>query len=243
MSKEYIPLFLDFNDTTEDLSDEECGRLVRAIVDYANGNEPSGLITSGEKVAFKFLKGLVDRNAAISEKRSKARTGCNKEEEIETNDNKDYQNETNDNKTEQNESNSTTKTKTETKTENKNQNQKTNDGFDRFWTVYPRHVSKQAAKKAFDKLNPDEELLQTMISAVEKQRESEQWKKDSGQFIPHPATWINGRRWEDEVQQYKPQQRIVPAQNYTQRDYSHEDMDSGVQDMIKRFGIPMEGTG
>ena len=95
MGKEYIPLFLDFNDTTEDLTDEECGRLIRAIINYANGNDPDGLVTSGEKVAFKFLKGLVDRNAAISEARAKAGASKgNKTEQNGANENKIEQNKT-----------------------------------------------------------------------------------------------------------------------------------------------------
>jgi hypothetical protein len=27
---------------------------------------------------------------------------------------------------------------------------------------------------------------------------SAEWTKDGGQFIPHPATWLNQKRWEDE---------------------------------------------
>ena len=37
-----------------------------------------------------------------------------------------------------------------------------------------------------------------MISAVIKQRQSDQWMKDNGQYIPMPTTWLNQRRWEDE---------------------------------------------
>ena len=96
--------------------------------------------------------------------------------------------------------------------------------FERFWTVYPRHVNKQGAKKAFEKLKPDEELLQKMIAAIEKQNESEQWTKDNGQYIPHPQTWLNGKRWEDELPRAK--MRVLPAQDFSQRDYS------GVQDEL-----------
>ena len=39
-----------------------------------------------------------------------------------------------------------------------------------------------------------------MLSAIDTQKKSDQWKKDGGQFIPNPATWLNQRRWEDEVQ-------------------------------------------
>jgi len=38
-----------------------------------------------------------------------------------------------------------------------------------------------------------------MIAAVKDQAETEVWTKEGGKFIPHPATWINGRRWEDEI--------------------------------------------
>lgn len=70
--------------------------------------------------------------------------------------------------------------------------------FDRFWEAYPRHQGKEAARKALEKLKPDAALLEIMLSALERQRASDQWRRDGGQFIPHPATWLNGRRWEDE---------------------------------------------
>lgn len=49
--------------------------------------------------------------------------------------------------------------------------------------------------KHFDKL-PD---IQELLSIVKMQSFSDNWSKDNGKFIPHPATWINGNRWEDEV--------------------------------------------
>ena len=110
--KEYIPLFLDFNENTEGLSDEECGRLVRAMINYANGQEYEHLLVGGEKIAFPFIKGFIDRNAAISEKRSKA--GASKA-------NKTEQNVSNDIKPEQTVTKTATNTKT--KTENKTKNQ------------------------------------------------------------------------------------------------------------------------
>ena len=103
---------------------------------------------------------------------------------------------------------------------NKNNNDKKNNNelFDRFWSVYPRKVSKVSALKAFEKLKVDEELLNTMISAIEKQKKSDQWVRDGGQYIPHPSTWLNQRRWEDEVT-VRPN-RVLPAQDFQQRDYS-----------------------
>lgn len=222
MGKEYIPLFLDFNETTQDLTDEECGRLIRAIVAYANDDDYQNILTGGEKIAFRFLKGLVDRNAAISEKRAQARAGKNKQE----------QNVTNDNKTEQNDSNNTTKTKTETDTNTKNKNQNTSPLFDQFWNAYPRHVNKQGAMKVFEKAKIDNELLAVILKAIERQKESDQWTKDGGQFIPHPATWLNQKRWEDETP--KPYIKKVPAQDFEQRDYS-DVPDAMMSDLAKKI--------
>lgn len=71
--------------------------------------------------------------------------------------------------------------------------------FDAFWSIYPRKVGKGAAKKSFERaiLKTD---LKTILDAVEAQRQSPQWQRDGGQFIPHPATWLNQERWDDEVE-------------------------------------------
>lgn len=72
------------------------------------------------------------------------------------------------------------------------------DRFNAFWAVYPRHVGKQVALKSFEKINPDEVTLTAMLNALEWQKRTPQWMKDGGQYIPHPSTWLNQRRWEDE---------------------------------------------
>ena len=42
--------------------------------------------------------------------------------------------------------------------------------------------------------------LTGMVKAIEVQKKSEQWQRDNGQYIPHPSTWLNQRRWEDEME-------------------------------------------
>lgn len=71
--------------------------------------------------------------------------------------------------------------------------------FDSFYQAYPKKVGKPAALKAFTKCKPDESLLQTMLDAIERQSQSEQWQKNDGQFIPNPATWLNQERWGDGI--------------------------------------------
>lgn len=70
------------------------------------------------------------------------------------------------------------------------------EDFESFWKAYPKKVGKGAAEKAWQKHKPP---LDVVLEAIEKQKDSDQWSKDNGQFIPHPTTWLNGKRWEDEV--------------------------------------------
>lgn len=72
------------------------------------------------------------------------------------------------------------------------------DAFSRFWDAYPKRKSKAQAEKAFAKLNPDEQLMAEILEAIERAKTSEQWRKSGGQYIPHPATWLNAKGWEDE---------------------------------------------
>jgi hypothetical protein len=71
------------------------------------------------------------------------------------------------------------------------------EGFTSFWDIWPKKVAKADAVKAWSKLNPDAELQAVILAAVRQQTKTSQWRQEEGKFIPHPATWLNGRRWED----------------------------------------------
>lgn len=68
-------------------------------------------------------------------------------------------------------------------------------GFERLWIVNPRKVGKEAAEGAYRKLAPDTALQATLVGALAAQQT---WSDRQGRFFPHLATWLNGRRWEDE---------------------------------------------
>ncbi|MBR7010022.1 MAG: hypothetical protein IKI02_03805 [Oscillospiraceae bacterium] len=76
------------------------------------------------------------------------------------------------------------------------------EDFERFWQVYPRKVGKQAARKAFDRVGVPVERL---LAALERQRADPQWRRENGRYIPHPVTWLNQGRWEDEGSAPTPQ--------------------------------------
>ena len=71
--------------------------------------------------------------------------------------------------------------------------------FDTWWIAWPNKKAKADAVKAWGKAvkQPDFPGLNIVIAAVEVQKKSEQWQRD---VIPNPATWLNGKRWNDEVQ-------------------------------------------
>jgi hypothetical protein len=68
------------------------------------------------------------------------------------------------------------------------------EAFQSFWTTYPRKVGKIKAWRAW----PGDSLLPKILEALAWQTKSIDWTKDRGTFIPHPATYLNQGRWEDE---------------------------------------------
>lgn len=75
------------------------------------------------------------------------------------------------------------------------------EGFNAFYAAYPRHEGKADALKAWNKLKPDIVLQTKMGESLAAQKQSQQWQKNNGQYIPMPSTWLNGKRWEDESPQ------------------------------------------
>jgi len=84
-------------------------------------------------------------------------------------------------------------------TKEKAQDKPADDLFDAFWKAYPKKMGKDVAKKAFTKRKVGKQLLQEILVSLDQQKKTDQWKKDGGQFIPAPATWLNQGRWQDEV--------------------------------------------
>jgi hypothetical protein len=73
-------------------------------------------------------------------------------------------------------------------------------GFERFWRVYPRKVKRRKALEAWLKVRPDADLTIRIIAAVEAAKRSRDWQKDRGRYIPHPTSWLNQGRWDDETE-------------------------------------------
>lgn len=181
----YVKAYYDWIEQTAALEDDEKGRLFVAILEYARSGEIPDTL-GRESLLFPVFKAVVDRdaqksgalaqNGAAGGRASKANVSkCKPTNNIR-------------HKTEDIEH------KTEDDIPPKSPS--TGDAFERFWSVYPRKIGKQSAKRAFERVKVP---LETLVTAVERQKCSDQWTQNNGQFIPHPATWLNQGRWDDEL--------------------------------------------
>ena len=193
-SPTYIPFFLDDLDALEPLCEEERGRLFTALLQYGKTGELAEL-SGNEKFLFPMFKGRIDRfyksyqetcernKNNIKKRYTKSTTvygGSERTRSLPSEEEEEAE------------------TETESKSEAKsNPNTSRASAFDAFWKAYPKKTGKEAARKSFARAKAD---IGTMLSALEVQKQSEQWTKNNGQFIPNPTTWLNQGRWEDEVQ-------------------------------------------
>ena len=87
--------------------------------------------------------------------------------------------------------------------------------FDEFWAAYPRKEGKDDAlavwrtgrSKAGRPIPP----VGILLAAIERAKQSRDWQKDDGAFIPHPATWLRKGRWDDQPTQVGPMSSVNAA--------------------------------
>ena len=112
------------------------------------------------------------------------------------------------------------------------------EDFEMFWKAYPRKQAKGYARKAWYKFNPDKELLDRILKAIEWQKKSPDWLKEGGQFIPLPASWLNAERWDDEKPSYAsyvaPRHEILSNPDPTQEQI--EESRKQVTNIISKIG-------
>lgn len=208
----YLKVWTSFRKVIEPLTDAEKGRLFVMMMVYAETFEEPTEFVENERILWPAAKQVVD--LAYEESLRLSRNGKKGGRPAETNEKQDEPTETNEKQ------NKPTESQKEKKRKEKKGNEKENINFSRFWAVYPRKVAKPAALRQFIAIDPDEELLQKMLSVIERSKKSEQWTKDGGQFIPYPATWLHQRRWEDDSAVLV---KVLPAQDFEQRSYEGVD--------------------
>ena len=212
MARDYTPIPFEFLHELDGLTDEEYGRLIRAMQAYSiDGAEPE--LTGTERLFWKRCKNTINRYngnydakcAALSEngkkggrpKKPDAPREIPKNQMVFSESNEKQKNQMVFSEGKKSQTKTETKYKTDINTPIAPKGAKRSDAeFEIFWSAYPTKVGKQPARKAFDKAKVP---VETLVAAIERQKCSSQWSKDGGQYIPNPATWLNQCRWEDEL--------------------------------------------
>lgn len=202
MAKCYVKAFFDWIEQTAALEDDERGRLFVAILKYArSGIAPD--LAGRESILFPVFKSQVDRDlenstayAENGKKGGKTKNSSQTEPKL-TKPNQSEPKRPNKEK-EKEEDKEKDNDKDEEITAASPPTRAKSSDFDLFWQAYPKKVGKEAARKAFSRVKAP---LESLLTAVERQKCGNQWTTENGRFIPNPATWLNQGRWEDEVAQ------------------------------------------
>lgn len=84
--------------------------------------------------------------------------------------------------------------------------------FESFWKEYPEKIGKGKAYDSWKKLSTTQK--EKCVVQIKLQVENKHFTNKRGEdYIPHPTTWLNQKRWEDEIKIYK-QPDIIKFDKY-----------------------------
>ena len=207
--KKSFVLYMDYAEHLEQLTDADCGILFRAIFDHMDPDKPEPTLAPGTAVAmaYSFIRAQLDRDrqayeekceknrkTAIeaAERRKQSQANASERQRTQTNAGNRQHNDTdndNDNDTDNDNDNDTDTNITppaEPDGDNEKKEPLQDRRFDEFRKLYPK--------------KPNAEWFDRIMAAVQKAKNSAQWTRNNGQYIPNPATWLNQGRWDDELE-------------------------------------------
>lgn len=203
MAVEYFCCYHSYARKLAKLSDQEVGRLFRALLQYSETGEAQEL-AGRESVAFDFIADDIDRakekygekcrQNSENAKLGRKRTLADASERIRSHTNGSETSQYKDKDEDENEDPPPSPPRGQNRASAPKYHP---DWFERFWALYPRKTNREASVRAWDRLKPDLELCRVMDRAIRVQIGSVQWQDK--QHIPHPSTWLNGKRWLDEL--------------------------------------------
>ena len=91
--------------------------------------------------------------------------------------------------------------------------------FADFWKAYPKKVKKQNALREFKKIKDIENLMPVILADIDLKKQSKDWTKENGQYIPDPERYIKNERWNDvneiaNLQAYQNELVLQDIQNF-----------------------------
>lgn len=214
--KKSFLIYYDWEDSLRLLSNEQKGDLFWGLFLYAKYGEPPIFKDDRLLFGFNLLKGHIDRDFEKYEKICEARSNSGKLGAMKKSANAKLNKQmlTNASDTKQMLANEADKEKDNEKDKEKDKD-KNKDNIDipplsskavceysedflEFWKEYPKKVGKGEAFKKWKKERISGAELSDILNALKWQKSTDVWRKNGGQYIPNPSTYISQRRWEDE---------------------------------------------
>lgn len=100
--------------------------------------------------------------------------------------------------------------------------------FENWWEEYPKHINKKGCQAVFEKIPNLEKIFPKMMETLKRQKVSDNWLKNDGQFIPYPLTYLHQERWEDEAS-YQDQKETIEEDEETEKE--------NIGDLMKDLGL------
>lgn len=241
MKYDSMVIYRTWMETLDDLDNETAGEVIKMIMHYGmNGEDISDEMTPAARAIFKMSKGNIDASNKKRENGSKGgkqtqskakQTSSKHQANVKQTESKtqapDKQPSSNINKDKDKDVNRDNNTSLSTKSASAAR-------FSIFWQTYPKRVRQTDAEEEWEKLSVDSELFDRIIKALNVAKESDEWKRENGRFIPHPSNWLKDRRWEDEPVNVRAPAKKNKFANFHQRDRSQEDFDELEKQMLQR---------
>lgn len=106
--------------------------------------------------------------------------------------------------------------------------------FAEFWQSYPRKVGKPKAEAAFKRIDWRQVEFRVLMDSLARQKQSAQWTKDGGEYIPHPTTWLNRAGWDDELPAAKPAVSHKPHGYSRDQDEADRQLQRDLEEMQRK---------
>lgn len=201
-------LYADWEEQVGLLTDEDAGKLFKALFAYERSRE-SGDLPPVAAMAFAFMRKELDRNRkAYEDKCEKLRQngsqgGRPRQEERPCEAAKKPkafpENQNKPNGFSENQMGGDTDTVTDTVTDIEKRSLRAREGFADFWAKYPKKAGEIDALAAWEELSPSEGTQRQILEALSRAKGSSQWIKERGRYIPKAAKWLRERQWDNLV--------------------------------------------
>jgi|TARA_B100000768_G_scaffold87219_1_gene82077 hypothetical protein len=101
------------------------------------------------------------------------------------------------------------------------------DLFNIFYDEYPKQVGRKKAHETWLAMNPSQQDLDAMLINISDRLIRGVWSKDNTQYIPHPANYLSGEQWSDELisrNNHEQCNKLTPAEQFRANAASNRNM-------------------